>query len=331
MIFNSLSNQERVKFGGYYSILEAIGNILRGTAIPIALGIFGGVSQPWAYFYMTLVLSLFLLIITIPHIFATREPKEMIELRAQLDEEGKSTSSFKDIMGRALKDKNYVSFLIAYLASVIQITCVVVGIYYYVVDGLGLPVEIIVWTNLTYLAVYFISIPFWVKITKKLGARKAFLYALMFGVILAPFYLFFAWSFLPLLLIGMLGGIASGGVGVVFTAAYSEAIDNATVQSGKREETSYVGLLRFMSATAILWQVLIFLIVATITGYNPNIDYDYSKGIVPSQAARIGLNMQISVIPAGITLIAGLIYYKYNEITKEVALENKKKLLEMGL
>jgi len=212
------------------------------------------------------------------------------------------------------------------------VICITVARYdYYVVDGLGLPIEIMVWTNLSYLAVYFISIAFWVKITKKVGASKAFLYALTIGVIVAPFYLLFAWSFLPLLLIGMVGGISSGGVGVVFTAAYSEAIDNATVQSGKREETSYVGLLRFVTATAILWQVLIFLIVATITGYNPNIDYDYSKGIVPSQAARIGLNMQISVIPAVISLIAGLIYYKYNDITIEVALENKKKLLEMGL
>ncbi len=73
------------------------------------------------------------------------------------------------------------------------------------------------------------------------------------------------------------------------------------------------------------------MIVASITGYNPNIDYDYSKGIVPSQAARIGLNMQISVIPAGISLIVAIIFLKYNKITKEIAIENKNKLIQMGL
>ena len=129
----------------------------------------------------------------------------------------------------------------------------------------------------------------------------------------------------------MVGGIGNGGQGVVFTVAYSEAIDNASVQSGKREETSYVGVLRFFTTTGILWQVLMFMIVASITGYNPNIEYDYAKGIRPSEAARIGLNAQISVIPAGISLIAALIYFKFNKITKEVAIENKNKLLQMGL
>jgi len=129
----------------------------------------------------------------------------------------------------------------------------------------------------------------------------------------------------------MLGGVGNAGIAVSFNSVYSEAIDNAAVETGKREETSYLGVLRFFSATGLVWQVLIFMVVSYITGYNPNIEYDYSKGIRPSELARIGLNMQISVIPATISLIAGLIFLKFNNITKELALENKNKLLDMGL
>ena len=169
------------------------------------------------------------------------------------------------------------------------------------------------------------------KIVKKIGARKSFCYAMLWSAIGSPFYLLFGWEFLIAVLIGMLGGIGNGGIAVSFNSVYSEAIDNAAVQTGKREETSYMGILRFFSATGLVWQVLIFMIVAYMTGYNPNIEYDYSKGIIPSQLARIGLNMQISVIPGAILLIAALIFFKFNTITKEVAIENKKKLFEMGL
>jgi hypothetical protein len=68
-----------------------------------------------------------------------------------------------------------------------------------------------------------------------------------------------------------------------------------------------------------------------VTGYDGTIEYDFSAGIIPSIPARLGLNFQISIIPGTIVLIASLIYLKYNTITKEVAIENKKKLLEMDL
>ena len=73
------------------------------------------------------------------------------------------------------------------------------------------------------------------------------------------------------------------------------------------------------------------MIVSTITGYDPSIDYDYAKGVKPTLIQRIGLNMQVTVIPASILLIAVIIFYKFNDLTKEVALDNKRKLIAMGL
>ena len=185
--------------------------------------------------------------------------------------------------------------------------------------------------NVLFLVVNFATVPLWVKITKKIGAKKAFAYALLIFVIGSPFFAIFGWLLLPALVIGVLGGIGNAGQAVAFTVATSETIDNATVKSGKREESSYIGVLRFFSATAIFWRVLIFMLVAMVTGYDATIEYDYSAGVIPSQFARIGLNLQISIIPATILLIASLIYLKFNTITKEVVIDNEKKLLEMDL
>ncbi len=323
--------KQRVKYGAVTNFLDGVGSVLRGFVIPITLAIYGGESSATAYFLMTIILCVFILILAIPYGLSIREPEEMIELRTRLDEEGKSTSPFKEIMKRVFTDKNWMSFIIAYVAFVVNIGCVTVGIYYYTVDGLGLPVETVAIFNLAFLAVSFISIPFWIKIIKKIGARKTFFYALVFGVFFSPLYLIFGWEFTPALLIGMLGGIGLAGQGVAFNSVYSQAIDNATVQTGKREESSYLGVLRFFSATAILWQILIFMLVAMATGYDATIDYDYAAGIVPSQMARIGLNLQITIIPSVIQTIGALIFFKFNKITSEVAIENKKKIIEMGL
>jgi len=331
--------EQRVKYGAFLTILNAIGSIIRGVVIPITLAMFGGESSPWAYLSMTIILSILLLILVIPYTYSIREPKEMIELRTRLDEEGKSSSPFKEIMGRVLTDKNWMSLIITICAFSVYMECLTVGIFYYVVDGLGLGVEMVAIFNILMVAIFnilflvvsFTTIPLWIKITKKVGAKKAYFYSLLTFVIGSPFFAIFGWSFLPALLIGILGGIGNAGQGVAFTVATSETIDNAAVKSGKREESSYIGVLRFFSATAIFWRVLIFMLVGMVTGYDATIEYDYSEGIIPSQSARIGLNLQISIVPAIILLIASLIYLKFNTITKEVAIENKKKLLAMDL
>jgi Na+/melibiose symporter-like transporter len=111
--------EQRVKYGAFLTILNAIGSIIRGTVIPITLAMFGGESSPWAYLSMTVILSVFLLILAIPYGYSIREPEEMIELRTRLDEEGKSSSPFKEIMGRVLTDKNWTSLILANCAFIV--------------------------------------------------------------------------------------------------------------------------------------------------------------------------------------------------------------------
>ncbi len=323
---------QRAKYGSYYVLLSGIFLIVKGISIPIALAMFGGVRQPAAYFFTTMVVCLFLVVLLIPHLISVREPQEMIELRKQLDQEGKSSSSsFIEALRKSFRDKNWITVVITYYAYAIMYLSYSIGIIIWVVDGLGLPIETMVYFAILSLALSFLSIPFWMKTTKKIGARKTYLYAMMWIVILTPIYLIFGWNLISALIITGLIAIGGAGVDISFTAVYSEAIDNAVVQTGTREETSYLGVLRFFTATAIVWQIFIFLIVSTITGYDPSIDYDYAKGVTPTLIQRIGLNMQVTVIPASLLLIAVIIFIKFNDITKEVAIENKKKLIEMGL
>ena len=325
-------NPQRAKYGSYYVLLSGLFSIVKGISIPIAVAMFGGVRQPAAYFFTGLLICLFMAVLLIPHLISVREPQEMKELRSQLDQEGKSSSpSFIESLRKSFRDKNWITVVITYYAFSIMYLSYSIGSMIWVVDGLGLPIETLLYFNIVSLALSFLSIPFWMKTTKRIGARKTYLYGLLWIIVLTPIYLIFGWNLISALIISGLFSAGAVGVSISFTAVYSEAIDNAAVQTGTREETSYLGVLRFFTATAIIWQIFIFLIVSTITGYDPSIDYDYAKGVTPTLIQRIGLIMQVTVIPASLLLIAVIIFYKFNDITKEVALENKRKLIEMGL
>ena len=315
--------KQRVKAGSILSALGAIGTLIGSILIPIMLGMFGGEEEPMAYLLTTIIMVVVLVILTIPYSYAIREPVEMKELRTKLDGKGKSSSPVKEVIIRGLKDKNWVGFIIAYVFWVVGITCITVGIDFYIVDALGLPIGAAALPSLTLLIVNFLCIPIWSRIAKRLGARKTYFWALITCFAAAALFVFSIDLTTTLIFAGLIG-VGNSGQAVVFNAVYSGAIDNATVKTGKREESSYLGIMRFFSATAILWQTIIFAVIAGISGYNPT-------ATIHSDAAKLGIKLQISIIPAIFQLIGALAFLKLNTITKEVSKSNTLKLIEMGL
>ena len=315
---------QRVKLGTYAYTLYGITAIIFAVITPTILGMYGGVTNPWAFFMATLVSIIAIAIIAIPHILSAREPEEMKELRITLNEEGKSSSPPKEFLKRAFKDRNWMVLIITYDIFVVLTACVTIGTAFYVLDVLGLPIEVTAFTGLAFFLTSFAAVPIWMKIAKRIGSRKTFFYSLLITVISTACFIF-ASNLGILVIITIFFAIGVSGAHVPLNAIFSEAIDNATLKSGIREESSYLGILRFFSATALFFQILIFAIVGTITGYNPLLGTDNSD------FAKLGLLLQMSLIPAAILFISMLIFLKFYTITKEDAIETKKKLIAMNL
>ncbi len=182
--------EQRVKLSTFSLIITGIGSILTRALIPILLGIYGGEPNASAYFFMTLIVILAILIMAIPHIWSVREPEEMKELRTRLNEERKSSSSPKEVIIRAFKDRNRVGFIIAYVAWIVEIGYVTVGLGFYILDGLGLPISMMALPVVIFLLVGFIDVPIWMKIAKRLGLRKTYFYALMLTAIATAIFIF---------------------------------------------------------------------------------------------------------------------------------------------
>ena len=105
----------------------------------------------------------------------------------------------------------------------------------------------------------------------------------------------------------------------------AEGIDNATVNSGKREEGTYSGILKIFTAFSYFFQTIIFAVVAGFTGYDP------LQGTGNSDIAKFGLLFQMSIIPMIISIIGTVAFFFMYKVSKEAAKQNKVKIEDMNL
>ncbi|MFX1346336.1 MAG: MFS transporter [Promethearchaeota archaeon] len=316
--------KQRAKVGGISTIMSIIGMLIATGFLPIILAVFGGENDRNAYLYMVIVIVIFIFILTIPYLWVAREPDEMKKFRAELDELGKSYSPFLKMIPRVLTDRNWMAIIIAYLGWSTAMTCTFTGINFYVMHALGLGVQYTVMPLLLASLIAIFSAPIWIKLSKKIGASKTYL----IGLIIAcpPYFFFYFVNDLTGAIIAFaMGGFGYGANNTLFGVVSAQAIDNASIKSGVREEASYQGIFLVFSAFSRFFQTLIFTIVAIATGYVA------SKKADQTALAKWGLNLQMSLFPLVIMAIAMIVYALLYNISDEQARLNKEKLIEIGL
>jgi len=316
---------QRGKVNTIGAIIGGLTLIFGALFFPIMIGLWGGENEPMAYLITTIITIIIAYSIAIPYLKGVKESKEMKIFRSELDEKGRSSSPLKEVLVRIFKDRNWMAIIIANTTFVIAGACMLYGINFFVVYNLELPIENASIPGVCYSAVAIISAPIWIKIAKKIGVKKTYTISLFLNT-LAFFLFFFVRNLLEMTLSLMLVGVASSAsLSVIFHLAIAEAIDNATINSGKREEGTYNGVLRIFSAFSYFFQTLIFAIVGTLYGF------DAALGTNQTNRAKLGLNIQMSLIPMFISVIGAIIFLFMYTISKEQAQENVKKLIEIGL
>lgn len=300
------------------AILGGIGSIVANFLIPRFITTIG-------YFWTVIMVVIFAYIFAIPFILAVRESSIMKQFRAELDNTDRASSPVKEVVVRVFKDRNWMGLTIAGFAWSVAGACFLYGLNFYVQHSLGLDIGSTSLPLLMVNGVGFLLAPLWTWIAKKIGSRLAYLIGMLINII-AYLVLFFVNNLMNLTLVFAFAGIGfSATSGVVFGLLRAEGIDNATVNSGKREEGSYSGILKIFTAFSYFLQTVIFAVVAGFTGYNPLL------GTSNSELAKTGLLFQMSIIPMIIILIGTIAFLFMYRISKEKSIENKLKLEEMNL
>jgi Na+/melibiose symporter-like transporter len=317
---------QRSTVQGTTMLFTVIAQLIGAISIPLIIARLGGVTQPIAFIGAALFVIIIAYIVLIPYtIWGVKETEEMKQVRIRLEKEHRESEPVKKIVRQILKDRNWMGLIAAFLLWGIGGLCFSAGMTYYILHSLGLGIEFMVLPGLLALAFAVIAIPFWVKISRKSGARKAQILGLIASAIVYLSFFFVNDYLGAVIVFGLMGISYSANWGICFRMAQATALDNASVKNGKREEASYIGILRVFSAFTYFFQSLIFVLVWTLTGYIP------ARGSNQTDLAKFGLKLNMSLIPFAITIIAIIIFAILFTITKEGAIINKKKLVELDL
>ncbi len=318
---------ERTKSIRAKQVVSIIFQIFITLFVPLVLGRLGGEDSQNAYLGTAIMCVIISYILLVPFTYGAYENKEMRAFRARLDSDRKSkaNSSLKSTLITIFKDRNWMGFVLMFFLYSVAGICFLNGIAFFLYDGLGYDIDSLdaILPYIIFLVMTFIGSLLFLPLVKKQGARNCTILSLVLMCFFFIFLFLLPVSFLNILCIG--GGISYGGIIVSGIYVNAETIDNAVIKSGKREEGSYMGILRVFTAYSYALQTFLFALVSMNTGF---ISSDPSTF---TEQTYMGLLIQITLIPLGILLIGLILFVLMYKITKEDALNNSKKLKQLGL
>jgi GPH family glycoside/pentoside/hexuronide:cation symporter len=313
-------NRDRKWGGAITTILETLG-VLLGILIPVLTIEYLGQDIGWRVQALIVAgVAFAFLLLMLPGV---REDKLMRERRIRVDKQSSPQPFFKGLKA-ALKDKSLVGYVALYVCYSSTMGLVMASLPFFVQDILQLSKigETII---LLYVIGVLVAAPFWYKISYKIGIKKvaltgATLLACMGIPILfiptGPEGLIFA------IFIFTIAGLVDGAIITMTMPIFSSVVDNATIQSGKRQEGLYNGTFLFFSRIGIAIQATVFWIIRAFTGYHSG---------STSASELMGLRIQMSVFPMVIIGTGIIIFWRLYRLSPEALESNVIKLKELKL
>jgi GPH family glycoside/pentoside/hexuronide:cation symporter len=313
------SDKERRKVLGIGTPLAFL-SLGLGTMLPPLFITYGNVQSYIIAMIIMASISLLSFFLTVP---GCREDPEMIKRAILIADKREKQEPFFQTLKYALKQKNFVAYLVAYLAFHILFTIILASIPYIVPYILNMKAIGELYISAVLLLACLAAIPFWFVIVRKYGARKMFLIGLFWPIFVL----------IPLLLVNDLIGvlfcfaILGFGVSSLFFGnqlIFSDCIDEIVIENQKRQEGIYLGIRTFIIRLSIIVQALTFWIVHISTGFDPSLEKQ-------SDLALFGLRVQFALVPIIIITICGILFLKFYDLTPNKVKNNKDKLKKLDL
>lgn len=271
-----------------------------------------------AAFVSTICLAVSL-VIFIP---GSKESDEIKE-RFIIGYEATEKMSFLSTLKMAIKQKNFMLVLVAYLSFMIALGLTSMNAVYFVDAVLQEEQDIRTIGSLFMLCSSFLTMPLWIRVAKKIGHSRAFTIGLIFMGVSYLLYLFII-DVIGFYLASILNGIAFTMYLIMLSPIFADSYDEITVKTKKHHETTLVGIRNSFIRISLTIQSFIIAIIHTITVYNP-------KDPIHSKEALLGLRLIQGLFPFIFCLIGALIFYKWFDMKGKKKQDIMKKLQEMGL
>jgi len=322
------SEYERRRFSKYYAVFDIIAIVL-GMLLPSLF--IDPKNQLASYSLMGGVIAVIALIFAILSLPGNREDKIMID--RYFSPEYKKRIKFFKAFKAAVTSRSFMVFFIFGTCLGIQISLVVVNVYYlttFVLQASPMAYLLVLGVNLIGT---LISIPLWLRYIKKINNNKKALVVAGLASCAALVPLTFFQGLTDLLIMAFILGLAQGGLNsYVYTIISPSVTEDVIVKMGKNQKGVIFGISALLARLVATIDELLIAIVHGLTGFVPGYPtYDEMAVVVPDMnMVLIGIRLLQGVIPALVLLVGVLIIWKFFPLTQETILTNKFKMEELG-
>jgi GPH family glycoside/pentoside/hexuronide:cation symporter len=315
------SQKERTKLGALTTIFAQIGTVM-GILIPPLFIRYGNVQS---YIIAAIAVAMISLVIALLIIPGMREDEELIasELKS-IEQQKEEKESYLEIVKFSMRQKNFVVYILWYLAYYMLPLLMLSSLSFwviYIVKSKNPMIETLLAG--TFMIGAFMSVPLGLKLGRKFGNRKIFIYgSLVASLMFIPLTIVsdLTLTLITLFLIGFFYGLCW----TLLYPGFSDVIDELVVKSGKRREGAYTGIRTFVGRLSFVLQAAIFATVHTVTNYAPG-----AKTQTP--LALWGIRIIMAVAPMVFLFFGFLIMAIFYDLTPEKVNENKSLLKEKKL
>ncbi|MFW9897847.1 MAG: MFS transporter [Candidatus Thorarchaeota archaeon] len=316
------SQKERTKVGGIQILFSLFGLTL-GMVIPLLIITTGSPgTNIESYVIAALLITIISTITVLIMIPGMREDRNMID-RTFISEKKAEHESYVKILKFAVKQKNFMAYLFAYLAQTVVMVLLLASIPYWAQYITGIdPIDEII-LLLIFLLASVCSAPIWIKVGRKYGNRIGYMCGTGGSAIFLIIAMFVT-DFCGIMVCMALIGFSMGATWSLIYPTFSDVIDEIVVETEKRDEGVYYGLRTFFGRFSIVIQALTFGIIHPLTRFNPDAS-------TQSTLAQWGILIGMFAVPAFFYFIGFLCMWKIYDLKPKKVQNIKKKLREINL
>jgi GPH family glycoside/pentoside/hexuronide:cation symporter len=317
------TQKERTKVGGFQILYSLIGLGL-GMLLPILFITTGSPgTNKISYITVGIIITVILFAIALLILPGMRENKEMIERTFRMENISEKHESFIEILKFAFKQKNFIAYLMAYLAQTTVMGLMLASLPYWTQYVVIVDQTVVLITLFSFLLASVASAPIWIKVARKYGNRIGY----MCGtggtatfLVITMFIRNFPFFILGFIMIG----ISMGATWSLIYVCFSDVIDDVVLKTGKREEGVFYGFRTFFGRLSIVIQAISLGIIHIITRFDP-------KASTQALPAQWGIVFGMFAVPALLYIIGFLFMWKVYDLKPDKVQSNKQRLKELKL
>ncbi|MHA1820517.1 MAG: MFS transporter [Promethearchaeota archaeon] len=335
------SQKERTKVGAIQTMFSQIGLALGMLLPPLFL-----TTDAESYRSTAMIITGILIVVAVLMIPGMQDKDILKQIYRDTNSEGKEISqigvdqsnkraeqtepeqlSYFKTLVFALKQKNFLSYLLAYLGQTVMMTVMLAALPYFTNYVLGYSGDEADTIQLTMSALILIggltSLPIWTIVARKFGNRIGYMCGTGITSILLLILLLSS-NINVILTLSFLIGMSIGATWSLLYPTFSDVIDELVLKLKARNEAIFYGFRTFIGRLSIVIQALAFGVTFELFGFDPN-------AAVQSASAQLGIRIVMTVVPMIFYIIGFLVMWRIYDLKPAKVVKIKAQLKELKL